>query len=88
LAGWIGAILPDVDARYEFAIAGGHRDVDRQRGLRRFRSYLVLSLRLLAADLLDDPRVSRGRLDSPARGDLGCQQPASLEVELAFARGG
>src|SRR3954447_7775829 len=46
-------------------------------------------LRLLrpAVDLLDDPGVSRGRLDSAARGDLRCQQLASLEVKLAFARG-
>src|SRR5213596_1458699 len=46
-------------------------------------------LRLLrpAVDLVDDPGVSRGGLDSAARGDLRCQQLASLEVKLAFARG-
>src|SRR2546423_15355908 len=47
----------------------------------------MLCWRVRAAGLLDDPRVSRGRVDSAARGDLRRQQLASVEVELAFARG-
>src|SRR5204862_7727450 len=41
--------------------------------------------RLLAADVLDDAGVGGGRLDPATGCDLGGEQLAGAEVELAFA---